>query len=97
MGKVAIRCPHTARVVETGWTMPQRVLRQSVAFAAVLQPCPACAQSHDWTPDDAWVIAPPIAPDPACQVPRQAASASKPAAVRRSLHIIASIITSIMP
>lgn len=56
MGKVAIRCPRTARVVETGWTMPQRVLRQSVAFAAVLQPCPACAQSHEWTPDDAWVI-----------------------------------------
>lgn len=86
MGKVAIRCPHTARVVETGWIMPQRVLRQSVAFAAVLQPCPACAQSHEWTPEDAWVIEPPIAPDPACDAPRQAALASRPPAADRSLR-----------
>jgi hypothetical protein len=96
MGKVAIRCPHTALVVETGWIMPQRVLRQSVAFAAVLQPCPACAQSHEWTAEDAWVIEPPIAPDPACEAPREAASASRPAAVRRPLRIITSIITLVM-
>lgn len=64
MGKVAIRCPCTARVVETGWRMPPRVLSQSVAFAAELQPCPACGQRHEWTPLDAWVIEPPLAREP---------------------------------
>lgn len=80
MGKVAIRCPHTARVVETGWIMPQRVLRQSVAFAAVLQPCPACAQSHEWTPQEAWVIESPITREPVGNASHQTAPASKPAA-----------------
>jgi hypothetical protein len=56
MGDVVIACPETGCTVKTGWVMPSAVLGQSVVFAAVLDPCPACGRRHTWTPADAWVV-----------------------------------------
>jgi hypothetical protein len=62
MGTVMIRCPETGRPVSTEIETEPSVFERLPLVPSRLR-CPLCGLEHVWTAKEAWLSAPPIAPD----------------------------------